>query len=259
MLLAVDAGNTQTVFGVFDGPELRSDWRIGTRTDVTADELGTLLLALFAQKGLEAADVSGIIVSSVVPDLNATLGQAGAQYFKTDALFVGPGVKTGMPMLIDNPHEVGADRIVNAVAAAARYGAPVIVLDFGTATNFDVVGPGGEYLGGVIAPGVGVSADALFEKAARLTRVDVQPPQRVVGRNTEECVQSGLFYGYVALVEGLVRRIRAELEHEAPVVATGGLATVFEPELDFLAGVDTELTLEGLRLIWDKNRGAEPR
>jgi type III pantothenate kinase len=159
-----------------------------------------------------------------------------------------------MPILYENPHEVGADRIVNAVAAIERYGSPVIVLDFGTATTFDVVGPGGEYLGGVIAPGTGVSAEALFEKAARLHHVDVRRPQRVIGRSTEQSMQSGLFHGYVALVEGMVRRIRDELGVEAPVVATGGLATVFEPELRFLQEVNSQLTLEGLWLLWEKNR-----
>ena len=159
-----------------------------------------------------------------------------------------------MPILYENPHEVGADRIVNSIAALTRHGAPVIVLDFGTATTFDVVGPGGAYLGGVIAPGLGVSAEALFEKAARLHHVDVRRPECIIGRNTEESVRSGLFHGYCALVEGLVRRIRSELGHEAPVVATGGLAPVFEPELAFLEEVDLGLTLEGLRLIWEKNR-----
>jgi type III pantothenate kinase len=159
-----------------------------------------------------------------------------------------------MPVLYENPHDVGADRIVNAIAAQARYGAPVIVLDFGTATTFDVVGPGGDYLGGVIAPGLGISAEALFEKAARLHRVSIRRPQRVIGRHTEQSLQSGLFHGYASLVEGLVRRIRDELGHDAPVVATGGLAPVFEPELDFLQAVDVGLTLEGLRLVWEKNR-----
>jgi type III pantothenate kinase len=189
-----------------------------------------------------------------VPDLDGILAATGRRYFDQEPLFVGPGVKTGMPILYENPHDVGADRIVNAIAARARHGSPVIVLDFGTATTFDVVGPGGEYLGGVIAPGLGLSADALFEKAARLHHVDVRPPQRVIGRNTEEVIQSGLFYGYVGLVEGLVLRIRAELAANAPVVATGGLAPIFEPELELLEEVDLRLTLEGLRLIWEKNQ-----
>jgi len=254
MLLAIDIGNTQTVLGVFDGPALRANWRVATRRDATADELGVLVRSLFAHAALEPARVDAAIVSSVVPDLNGAYAEAGRRHLGLEPLFVGPGVKTGMPILYDNPHEVGADRIVNALAAKERYGAPVIVLDFGTATTFDVVGPGGEYLGGVIAPGLGTSAEALFAKAARLHRVDLRRPARVIGRNTEESVQAGLFHGYVALVEGLVTRIRAELGCEAPVVATGGLAPVFEDEMPFLSAADPDLTLEGLRRIWERNR-----
>lgn len=253
MLLAIDAGNTETVVGLFDGQQLRADWRVATRRETTADELGMLLRAFFAERGLDHEQVDGMIVSCVVPDLNAMLSQTGSRYFGCEPLFVGPGVKTGMPIHYENPHEVGADRIVNAVAALARYGAPVIVVDFGTATTFDVVGSGGEYLGGVIAPGLGISADALFQRAARLHPVDVQRPQRVIGRNTEQSLQSGLYLGYVGLVEGLLGRIRSELGQQAPVVATGGLATVLEGELAMFAAVDPRLTLEGLRLIWEKN------
>jgi type III pantothenate kinase len=254
MLLAIDVGNTHTVLGLFEGERLRADWRVATHRGMTADELGVLFLALFAGRDLDPARVKGMIVSSVVPDLNHSVATTGKTYFSCEPLFVGPGLKTGMPILYENPHEVGADRIVNAVAAQARFGAPVIVLDFGTATTFDVVGAGGEYLGGVIAPGLGASAEALFQKAARLHRVSIHKPQRVIGRHTEQSMQSGLFHGYTALVEGLVRRIRAELDADAPVVATGGLAPVFEPELGFLAAVDLGLTLEGLRLIWGKNQ-----
>jgi type III pantothenate kinase len=254
MLLAVDTGNTHTVLGLFEGRALRADWRIATRTDATADELGATIRALFAGSGMSPEDIDGVIVSSVVPDWNGVLAETAERTIGRAALFVEPGVKTGLPILYANPHEVGADRIVNAVAAVDRFGSPVIVLDFGTATTFDVVGPKGEYLGGVIAPGLGISAEALFARAARLSRVDVKRPAHVVGRSTEESVQSGLFYGYVGLVEGLVRRIRAELQFEAPVVATGGLAEVFRDELTFLAAIEPHLTLEGLRLIWDKNR-----
>jgi type III pantothenate kinase len=254
MLLAIDAGNTHTVFGLFDGAELLADWRIHTRAGTTADELGILLRALFASRDLDTARVDGMILASVVPDLNAALVATGPRYFGCEPLIVGPGLRTGMPILYENPHEVGADRIVNAVAAQARYGAPVIVVDFGTGTTFDVVSEAGEYLGGVIAPGLDVSAEALFDRAARLNRVSVKRPARVIGRNTEQSLQAGLFYGYVGLVEGLVRRIRAELGVEAPVVATGGLATIFESELDWLVAVDPQLTLEGLRLLWEKNR-----
>jgi len=254
MLLAVDAGNTHTAFGLFDDERRVADWRLATRKEITADELGVLLRALFASSAIEPSAVDGMIVASVVPDLTEPLRTTGRRYFECEPLFVGPGLKTGMPILYENPHEVGADRIVNAVAAQERYGRPVIVLDFGTATTFDVVGPEGEYLGGVIAPGLGISAEALFEKAARLHRVRIRRPSRVIGRYTEQSLQSGLFHGYTALVQGLVARIREELGVAAPVVATGGLAPVFEPELDFLEAVDVGLTLEGLRLLWLKNR-----
>ncbi len=254
MLLAVDAGNTHTVFGVFDDERLLADYRVATRVEITADELGILLHGLLDRDGLDPALVGGMIVASVVPDVNDALRATGERYFLSEPLFVGPGLKTGMPILYDNPHEVGADRIVNAVAAQSRYGSPVIVVDFGTATTFDVVSDRGEYLGGVIAPGLGISAEALFSRAARLHRVSVRRPSRVIGRHTEQSLQSGLFHGYAALVEGLVARIRAELGQPAPVVATGGLATVFEAELDWLDAVDLRLTLEGLRLLWSKNR-----
>jgi type III pantothenate kinase len=254
MLLAIDTGNTHTVLGLFDGPRLAADWRIATRKDETADELGSLILALFAAGGIAPSSVDGVIVSSVVPDWNGILAATGRRAFGKDALFIAPGIKTGLPILYENPHEVGADRIVNAVAAVHGYGAPVIVLDFGTATTFDVVSPKGEYLGGVIAPGLGISAEALFQRAARLMRVDIKRPGRVIGRTTEESVQSGLFHGYVSLVEGVVKRLRAELGVDAPVIATGGLAPVFQSELSFLQAVDPHLTLLGLRLVWEKNR-----
>jgi len=254
MLLAVDVGNTHTVLGLFEGDELRFDWRIATRKDGTTDELGVLFCSLLADRAIDRDTIDGLIVSSVVPDLNRVVSSMGERFLGVEAVFVGPGVKTGMPILYENPHEVGADRIVNAVAAMARYGAPVIVLDFGTATTFDVVTPGGEYLGGVIAPGLGVSAEALFERAARLHRVDIRRPSAVVGRTTEQSVQAGLYYGYAAMVTGLARRIQAECGHDAPVVATGGLAAELESELPFLTAVDPGLTLEGLRLIWEKNR-----
>jgi type III pantothenate kinase len=253
MLLAVDAGNTHTVFGLFRSERLAAHWRVATRTEITEDELGVLLHALFRGVGEDPGDVEGMIVASVVPDLNAVLAATGERYFHCAPVFVGPGVRTGIRILSENPHEVGADRIVNAIAARERYGSPVVVVDFGTATTFDVVGPGGEYLGGVIAPGVGISAEALFARAARLHRVGIRRPERVIGRSTEQSLQSGLFHGYTALVEGLVRRIRTELGLDAPVVATGGLAPIFEPALDFLEAVDPGLTLDGLRLVWRMN------
>jgi type III pantothenate kinase len=254
MLLAVDVGNTQMTFGLFRKEQLLADWRLATRRAITADELGVLLLGLVERGGHDPRAVEGVIVSSVVPDLQACLAGVGQRFFGSAPMFVGPGIRTGLPILYENPHEVGADRIVNAVAAKESHGAPVIVLDFGTATTFDVVGPGGEYLGGVIAPGIGISAEALFERAARLHRVEVARPERVIGRNTEQSVRAGLFHGYVALVEGLVRRIREELGAAAPVVATGGLAAIFEPELVGLASVEPDLTLRGLQLLWERNR-----
>jgi type III pantothenate kinase len=254
MLLAVDAGNTHTVFGLFDGEPLLSSWRIATRPEVTADELGVLLQAMLVQRGFDPQGVDGVIIACVVPDLHETLEATARETFGCEPLVVGPGLRTGMPILYENPHEVGADRIVNAVAAQSRFGAPVIVVDFGTATTFDVVGPGGEYLGGVIAPGLGISAEALFRRAARLHRVSVRRPAKVIGRNTEHSTQAGLFFGYAGLVEGLVRRIRAELGIEAPVVATGGLSSTLASELTFLSAVDPNLTLDGLRLLWHKNR-----
>ena len=254
MLLAVDTGNSHSVIGLFEGPTRRAHWRIATRKEMTSDELGVLLLALLREAGIEAGEVDAMIVSSVVPDLNADLDRTGRRYFDVEPLFVGPGIKTGLPILYDNPREVGADRIVNAVAAIERFGAPVVVLDFGTATTIDVVNEAGEYLGGVITPGIGVSAEALFQRAARLSRVDVRRPQRVIGRNTAESVQAGLFFGYASMVEGLVARVREEMGCDAPVVSTGGLAEVFQEALTCLEAVDQGLTLEGLRLIWEKNR-----
>lgn len=254
MLLAIDQGNSHTVLGLFEAGRLRAHWRVATRADRTADELGVELRALCAGEGIAVDGVDGIIVSSVVPDLDAELAATCTRYFGPEPMFVGPGTKTGMPIVVDNPHEVGADRIVNAVAAVERWGAPVVVLDFGTATTLDVVNARGEYLGGVIAPGVAISAEALFHRAARLARVDVRRPARVIGRNTAESIQSGLYHGYAALVEGIVRRALDELGEDAPVIATGGLATVFADELRFLETVDPDLTLSGLRILWDRNR-----
>jgi type III pantothenate kinase len=254
MLLAVDVGNTHTVLGLFEGQRLIADWRVATRHDVTCDELGVIWRSLVERSDIPGPNLEGMIVSSVVPDLDSAIAKTGERYFGQRPLFVGPGIKTGLPILYENPHEVGADRIVNAVAAKERYGAPVVVLDFGTGTTFDVVSAKGEYVGGLIAPGLGASAEALFSKAARLHRVEFRRPERVVGRNTEQSLRAGLYFGYLALVEGLISRINASLDAPAPVVATGGLAAVFERDLEVLHAVDPGLTLEGLRLIWDRNR-----
>jgi type III pantothenate kinase len=253
MLLAVDAGNTHTVFGLFRGTELQESWRIGTRKELTSDELGAWLRLLLGDAGFSTADIDGVIACSVVPDMNGILAETSTRCFERAPLFIGPGIRTGMKIRYENPHEVGADRIVNAVAAKERLGAPVLVLDFGTATTLDVVDGAGDYLGGVIAPGLEISAEALFEKAARLSRVDVRRPARAIGRTTEDSIRSGLYFGYAAMVEGVIRRAREELGEEAPVIATGGLAPVFAGELVFLEAIVPGLTLEGLRIIWEKN------
>ena len=254
MLLTVDVGNTNTVLGVFEGAELRVHWRLTTRREQTADEYGILIRNLFASSGVEPERLEGVALASVVPPLTPVLVTLAREYLRRDPLVVEPGVKTGMPILYEPPGDVGADRIVNGVAAFAAYGGPVIVVDFGTATTFDVVTKKGEYAGGVICPGIGISADALFQRAARLPRVEVRHPGRVIGRNTVGSMQSGLYFGYAAMCEGIIARIRAELGEPARVVATGGLAGTLASEIPSIEAVDPVLTLTGLRLIWERNR-----
>ena len=258
MLLTIDVGNTNTVLGVFEGERLRQHWRLTTRREQTADEYGILFRNLFGSTGLEPTGVDAVALASVVPPLTPVLVELSRQYLGHEPLVVGPGVKTGMPILYEPPGDVGADRIVNGVAAFAAYGGPVVVVDFGTATTFDVVTRRGEYVGGVICPGIGISADALFQRAARLPRVDVGHPGRVVGRTTVASIQSGLFFGYAAMCEGLIARIRAELGEPARVVATGGFAGTLAAEIPSIETVDPVLTLVGLRLIFERN-SAEPR
>jgi len=249
MLLAVDVGNTQTVLGLFDGTELREEWRLATDRERTGDELGVLLHGL-----LDADAVDGICLASTVPTLVREWQGLAERWLDAPLLVVGPGTKTGIPIRYDDPREVGPDRIVNAVAARERHGAPCIVVDFGTSTNFDVVSSAGEYVGGVLAPGIEISMEALFARAARLVKVDFTEPATVIGKTTVGGLQSGLVYGFAGQVDGIVEAIRGELEApEAKAVATGGLAELIAPHARTIAAVDPFLTLEGLRLVWALN------
>ena len=256
MLLAIDVGNTNIVLGVFDGAELVQSWRLQTLRERTSDELGLLVDGLFAHSRIERVQIRGVIIGSVVPPLTGTIRDMAQRYFGVSALIVEPGVNTSMPILYENPAEVGADRIVNAIAAYAQYGSkgdrPLIVCDFGTATTLDAISAKGEYLGGAICPGVTISADALFQRAARLPRIDVRKPSTVIGRTTVGAMESGLFWGYVGMVEGLVRRMGDELGGNAICVATGGLAAVIAPETTLIQHVDVDLTLQGLRIVWER-------
>jgi type III pantothenate kinase len=249
VLLAADVGNTQTVLGLFPNGELRDHWRLATEHSTTADELGVLLSGL-----LDLESVDGICLSTTVPSLVREWELLAGKWAHAPVLVVGPGVKTGIPIRYDDPREVGPDRIVNAIAAKERYGAPVIVVDFGTSTNFDVVSSAGEYVGGVLAPGIEISMDALFARAARLVKVDFAAPDAVIGKTTVGGLQSGLVYGFAGQVDGIVARIREELGAEARVVATGGLADLVAPHSLTIERVDAFLTLEGLRLVWELNR-----
>jgi type III pantothenate kinase len=270
MLLALDVGNTNTTLGLYklDGaqPELAAHWRVTSHRTQTVDEYGVFFVNLFEMHGMAPSQVTDIIIASVVPPVDSTLRQVCETYFHVEPMFVEPGIKTGMKMLIDNPTELGADRIADCIAAYERYGGPCLVVDFGTATKFEVISARGEYLGGAIAPGLGLSADALFNRAARLSRVDIKRPAKVIGTNTVGHLQSGLYFGYIGLVDGIIERILTELEAELGadqgkprIVASGGLAHLIAPDSRYIQEIDDMLTLDGLRILFERNRGGSPR
>jgi type III pantothenate kinase len=301
LLLALDVGNTNTTLGLYrletekagspangasvkssplqgeeatssrredtEKPELAAHWRVTTHRSQTVDEYGVFFVNLFEMHGMAPSQVTDIIIASVVPPVDSTLRQVCETYFHIEPMFVEPGIKTGMKMLVDNPTELGADRIADSIAAYERYGGPCIVVDFGTATKFEVISAHGEYLGGAIAPGLGLSADALFSRAARLSRVDIKRPAKVIGTNTVSHLQSGLYFGYIGLVDGILERIIAELGTEPGadparpprVIASGGLAHLIAPGSRYIQEIDDLLTLDGLRILFERNRSARPR
>jgi len=259
VLLAVDVGNTNVTFGLFDGDRLAADWRVTSHRERTADEMAVELRELFTLRGLELSIVTGVVISSVVPNLNPALIEASRRYLKCDPVMVGPGVKTGVKVRYETPRDVGADRIANALAAFTKYGGPIVVIDFGTAVTYDAISAEGDYLGGAIAPGVEISLEALVSQTAMLRRVEPIAPDSVIGRNTVASIQSGLVWGFVAQVEGMVARMVGELGGHARVIATGGQAALVAGLTNVIEETDPLLTLEGLRLIYRQNVNADGR
>jgi len=255
MLLAIDIGNTAITIGVFNGESLRAHWSIATDVENLVDEYAILLLNLLRTEELESKDIDEAILGSVVPSLTPVFQNVCRRYFKVTPLVVDPGVKTGLRILYDSPRDVGADRVIDAVAAIKLYGPPLIVVDFGTATVFDAISKDGDYVGGAIAPGIGIAMEALFERTAKLPRIELERPKTAIGKTTVTAMQSGIVFGYVGLIEGIVARMKAELEGEPKVVATGGLAALIAKETPVIQIVNQDLTLVGLRLIQEANRG----
>lgn len=257
MILVIDVGNTNIVLGVFEGKKLVQSWRIATNKDKTSDEYGIQIKVLFKYSKIKSEKIEAVVISSVVPPVTPALESMSVKYFGIRPLIVGPGVKTSMPIRYDNPKEVGADRIVNAVAAFELYGGPLIIVDFGTATTFDAISKDGEYLGGAIAPGIGISTEALYTRAAKLPRVELLKPSKVIGKNTVASMQSGIIYGFVGQTDGIVARMKKEIDGEPLVVATGGLAALISKESGNVDKVNADLTLEGLRIIYERNKNED--